>query len=101
MANAWEQAYREFHQDRDGLPISDEDFRSIFDAGRASIGRCETCISWPYRTAITLAGQKISKHRECKHPKLHDFTADDAAEGDEVGGIDTGPHFGCVHYEER
>lgn len=74
-----------------------------------ALGRCKDCKWWSADDAASrsFACEPIGVMRICEHPKLGDpstVTNDADAlryEHDEGGMIETGPEFGCIHFEEK
>lgn len=69
-------------------------------------GRCKTCKWWDVWARSKPAGRSpMSPERgKCGHPKVGNGNGDNsdgAMDSEAYGGIDTGPDFGCVHWEAK
>lgn len=59
---------------------------------------CAHCRWWETHPAFAYPDVPLL----CKNPKLNERSADGAsAYGFEVEGIETGPNFGCIHFERK
>jgi hypothetical protein len=62
------------------------------------VARCKDCKWWGSKAWIGPG------RNHCDHPKVANGNgedADGAMDSEEYGGIDTGPEFGCVHWEGK